>query len=280
MIPSYYRQPRRPARRTTANIPGERGIYYVRESSPYSLSMDGGLDGWFKSVTRAVSSGFKKAVGVAAKVATVAAKVTYAPTLLLAKGYAASGLPGGSKIGSQIIGTVQTLQKAPGTLIEAAGTAVRAPFVLAKGVTTGNIRGALKQVEQEARPVGKLAVKAAPIVLSVMGMPYVAAALSAVTTARDVYMANKESKLALAKMEQEIQNAYGTYVDAASGAGATPVSFDTFHAWAVAGGQGPIPLGDTVMQAGLPDGNYETPAAPKQETSIVPLVILGASMLK
>jgi hypothetical protein len=296
MQPTYHTQRRRPARfpQGRVMVPGKGDYYIVRESSPLSYSLDpDGLGFSFKSITKAVSSGFKAVTKVASTVGTLVAKTVTVPTKMVIQAYQKTGLPGGTVIGKPLMKLTNLIEQTPASMVGYSAAMIRAPFVLAKGVTTGQIGSSLHQVEQEVRvgggkplaalvKVGKIVV---PAVLTYI-MPPLGIAISAAIIARDIYIAKKENAKAKQDMENKIHDAYQTYVDGVKKGGYNPVDEATFRAWLLAGGTGNMPLGSAFASGSGPGGGYDDPSAaisptgPAEESSIVPLIlVVGAAAL-
>ena len=85
-------------------------------------------------------------------------------------------------------------------------------------------------------------------------------------------------------MEAKISDAYAVYIDATGKAGMTPVDSNTFRAWVLAGGNGDIPLGAPYAPAQATTeeeqaAQLKTAQAAAPQSSLTPLLLLGASML-
>jgi hypothetical protein len=262
--------------------PNHRMAYIVnRENSFYSplreedYYYDEGLGGWFKSITKAFTAPFKAVVKVATAIAKPIGKVLALPIKLTGRALIATRLPGSRKLGKPLLKIAAVAQEIPVAGVRLLATGAKVPFVLARGVTTGQIGKSLQQVERETRQAGgkplawlvKGAKVIVPAVLTYV-FPPIGLALTAAIVARDVYWAKRESKLAEKDMEDKIGGAYQTYVQQVNKAGVAPTDYNTFRNWVLAGAEGDIPLGSItpggVARTMTPGGVARTMAPPEQ----------------
>lgn len=254
--------------------PNHRMAYIVnRENSFYSplgeedYYEDDGLGRFkFKSIFKAVTAPFKAVVKVATAIAKPLGKVLALPTKLMGKAIIATRLPGSRKLGKPLLKIAKMQAEIPVAGVKLLATGVRVPFILGRGVTTGQIGRSFKQVERETRQAGgqplawlvKGAKVIVPAVLTIF-FPPIGLALTAAIVARDVYWAKRESKLAQKEMEDKINESYQVYVQQVAQAGVAPTDYGTFRNWVLAGASGDIPLGGPT-----PGGVARTMATPEQ----------------
>lgn len=237
------------------NIPGRGMVWLETEDGPLSTCRDEVGLAWRPSIRRAAKSIGRRVGKVGSFLGKTIGKATVFPLKVTSKavGDVIQAIPGktAEKVGGKVSQTGVKAASAAGNVI---GVSVLTPLygasLPAPGITKG-VRQAMQDVGGrqygQMVEVGKIAV---PVALTAVGLPMVGAAASAGLTARDVTIQASQTRQAEHQADADIRSAYDEYVRSVEAAGYSPVSFEHFRNWAVAGGQGDVPLGPPVGQAG------------------------------